>query len=501
MIVRAYKNRIATVVKPMPLSRLGISVLFAFAVTFSFGQANVFHSAQSLQHDFLIFRRALEQAHPGIYWYRPKSEIDSCFNSAFSAINRDMTELQFYRLLAPVIAKIGCGHTWIATTEPTQQQIWETTGVLPLKLRFIEGKAYCLQNNSTDSLSIIPGDEILSVNGIRIDSLLKLSDVFSPGDARIQTGKTKLLDEVFNQFYTLYISNPEKYVIRFNRAGQEAETTFAATPLERVQFNSKRRYPRVVPQPENINLKFLENSTAVLRVREFSDWHQHKTRVDFPAYLDRCIAKIDSARSKNLIIDLRGNDGGNEKYGLLLCSYLTDQPFVGYKQIDFRTTRFNFRKYSTTTWLQLAFLKTILVHKKVNDTTFLLTNDRATKEHTPYRTTFQGKTFVLINRGTFSTASDFAALVHDRKLATFVGEETAGSYSGNSSNYTFLITLPNTKILVNLPVARYQTNVKQREESGRGIMPDHRVKYLIDDILSGRDKDMDEVLNLIRKGI
>jgi len=81
---------------------------------------------------------------------------------------------------------------------------------------------------------------------------------------------------------------------------------------------------------------------------------------------------------------------------------------------------------------------------------------------------------------------------------TFVGEETGGSYIGNTSNYSFLVTLPNTKIKVNIPIARYQTNVTPNNNFGRGTIPDHKIQYTVDDIIQRIDKEMDAVLTLIK---
>lgn len=118
--------------------------------------------------------------------------------------------------------------------------------------------------------------------------------------------------------------------------------------------------------------------------------------------------------------------------------------------------------------------------------------------HAPSKRPFMGDISVIINRGSFSTTSDFAALTHFNDRATFVGEETGGSYAGNTSNFTFLMTLPNTKIRINIPVARYQTNVTP-ESFGRGIIPDISVQYSIDDYLNGVDKDLETILSIIRK--
>jgi C-terminal processing protease CtpA/Prc len=475
--------------------------LFLALANLSFGQPDERFRIESLNEDFGILRSALEQSHAGIYWYRTKAEMDNSFDAAFQSLDHEMTELEFFQTIAPLISKIGCGHTWIATTNSTQDKIWDNGKVLPLKFKFIARRAYCIQNNSKDSTSIRVGDEILSINDFSIDSLLALSNKFSPGDGFIEIGKRRILDNVFNQFFTLYIGQPNEYRIKVkSRNGQVIQVIMQPLTLTEVESIARRRYPnKRAILANNIKLSFLSiHSAALLKIKEFSDWKTNGKKVEFKNELKKCFRAIDSSKNRNLIIDLRDNDGGNEKYGLLLYSYLTDKPFIGYKQIDFRSTHFSFRKYSTTSWLEYRLFKALLKHKKINDTTYLLTNDKATRMHSPSPNPFNGTVYLLINRGVFSTTSDFAALVHSNKKGTFVGEETGGSYVGNTSNYSFLITLPNTKIKVNIPVARYQTNVTQNGNFGRGIMPDIEVQYSIEDVLHGIDKEMETVLHLIK---
>jgi len=237
----------------------------------------------------------------------------------------------------------------------------------------------------------------------------------------------------------------------------------------------------------------------LLQIKEFDDWKFDGKKIRFKTQLKDCFRKINSVKSKNLVIDVRNNDGGNEKYGLDLYSYLTDKPFRGYKQIDLRTTRFRYKKYSNTSRFEYLWIKLFLKSKKANDTTYLVTNDKATDEYPPYHEPFRGKIYIMVNGGSFSTTSDFTALAKSNQFATFVGEETGGSYLGNTSNYSVLITLPNTKIKINVPVTRYQTNVTLNNNFGRGTIPDYEVIYSIDDIIHGFDKDLDTVLSLIKK--
>ena len=66
---------------------------------------------EKLREDFRILRSALEEGHPGIYRYTPKAELDSVFDATAARLDRPMTALEFYRVLAPVVAALKCGHT------------------------------------------------------------------------------------------------------------------------------------------------------------------------------------------------------------------------------------------------------------------------------------------------------------------------------------------------------------------------------------------------------
>ncbi|TAE04941.1 MAG: hypothetical protein EAZ95_20210, partial [Bacteroidetes bacterium] len=57
------------------------------------------YSIAQLQSDFGVFRWVLETAHPGLCTYTPKTTLSKLFDSTYNAINRSMTEREFYQLL------------------------------------------------------------------------------------------------------------------------------------------------------------------------------------------------------------------------------------------------------------------------------------------------------------------------------------------------------------------------------------------------------------------
>src|SRR5215210_7293731 len=82
--------------------------------------------------------------------------------------------------------------------------------------------------------------------------------------------------------------------------------------------------------------------------------------------------------------------------------------------------------------------------------------------------TFTGKVFILINGGSFSTTSEFLSQAHFHKRATFIGEESAGGYYGNSSGFMPVVTLPNTKLAVRVPLMTYYMAVSGYKAASHG---------------------------------
>ena len=64
-----------------------------------------------LQQDFDVLRRAVEEAHGGLYRFTPKADLDRAFGSARAKLDRPMTTLAFAATLSEALAPIRDGHT------------------------------------------------------------------------------------------------------------------------------------------------------------------------------------------------------------------------------------------------------------------------------------------------------------------------------------------------------------------------------------------------------
>jgi C-terminal processing protease CtpA/Prc len=117
----------------------------------------------------------------------------------------------------------------------------------------------------------------------------------------------------------------------------------------------------------------------------------------------------------------------------------------------------------------------------------------------PSQPGFTGKVYILINGNSFSTTSEFLSHAHARKRAEFIGEESGGGYYGNTSGPGAILTLPNTKLQAYVPLMGYYMAVRNDKAANHGVVPDHAVKYTIDELVAGNDKELALALELARK--
>lgn len=85
-----------------------------------------------------MLKSALEEGPPGIYRYASKGEVDRAFAAAADRLNRQMTPLEFYRVLAPTVA----------TSQDIQQTMAQSLPLIPIEVRVLKNKIYVFRDYS-----------------------------------------------------------------------------------------------------------------------------------------------------------------------------------------------------------------------------------------------------------------------------------------------------------------------------------------------------------------
>ena len=439
------------------------------------------YTTRQLIEDIDYLHETLTEVHPGLDWYTAKNTLDENFHLIKGKLAKTNTEADFFRLLSPLIEQIHCGHTELYPSLATQEYNALYTKLFPLDLWFSDDSAIV----TNEYEGIARGTNVVSINGYELPDVLKRIRPNIPSDGYNQTYKSFRLRNEFPILFARYIQTADTFDLKIKDANQQIRTLRIAGRA--------------------VGAKTIMNHQATARVDDslhtlFLTIPSFSTDQDFPAFLEEAFRRTTDQRIKNLVIDLRNNQGGRDDYGALLYAYLADKSFNYYTRISVASRdSAQLNRLSVGDLPLLTILPDYLAHIQKKDELYTYTAHVNLATQQPKQNGFKGQVYVLINGGTFSSAAEFAAVARTNKRAIFIGQEAGGGYYGNCSLATPLLTLPNSKIRLAIPLAKYELAVAHDAQVGHGVVPDHMTIYTIGDILSNRDKDLELCFDLIKK--
>jgi hypothetical protein len=390
----------------------------------------------ALQDDFKMLQNLVESNHPKLY--TDVNRLLELYSSQYDLIEDGMTELQFFRLLSPIVSVLNCGHTSINLSSEYQRQSATEGKFFPLPLRFIDNRAYIVQNESAKNIPL--GSELISINGRPIQEIIEtLFDNIS-ADGQNQTRKVLFLNDLFGNLYKNYIDNFGFFEITYRTPMGTTSTSHVegVTQTELRNIYTPPYLNRTAPYQSEFYEKY-----AVLTLYTFSPSGGYSLN-DFESFIDTFFEQCSQKKIENLILDVRNNGGGDPRVASHLFSYLEkkEQPY-----------------FSATTPNYYTGLK----------------------DPIPFaRNHYDHALYVLMNGGSFSTSGHILALLKSQNVGVFIGEESGGSYACTDSSKDFVLT--HTKIQFRSSTQKWEV-AAEGLIPGRGIIPDFEVIQTIEEYL------------------
>lgn len=399
-----------------------------------------------LKDDLIYLKKQLEENHPQLYTFLDKDKFDSIFDNALNEIDKKMTIVEFMRIIKPLVTQIKCGHTEIIYSENFINEINENGKSIPSKVKIIKNKAYIIENLS-DNQDISVGDEILSINSMSMNEIIQELKTYFSSDAFNESHKIYKINLNFSFAYN-YIESPENFNLQIKKPDNSIIQTSLKAKKNNLLFDEI--YSHSIPEFP-FEFKILNDKIAYLNIYSFmySDFDKYK------AFIDSSFNQIKSNSLTKLIIDLRGNFGGDPYYSSYLLSYVINKPFVYFSEYAE-----NYPELST--------------------------------EMQPNDKVFTGNVKFLTDGACFSTTGHFLSLIKYYKIGEIIGEEPGGSFSCNDNSQFF--TLPNSQLKVNIARKTFQTNIEGMQ-IGYQIKPDYEVIPCIQDVLEAKDVQLENAIN------
>jgi hypothetical protein len=450
------------------------------------------YSPSELQEDAGILSNVLLEMHPSVGLYEPAEHYRKTFSDFTNSLTDSLTEKEFRLKTKLLIDDLHCGHTEVLYSNRYYRRSARTkVNYSPYIFIPVRDRLFVIGNliKKRDS-TLRKGTEILSINGIPVDSMIRYCKRFITTDGFNHSGKNHYVQLGFNSYFVGLFGRPDTFKVVYREGKIEREHAYEAVKLKNLPAlplgprddSLFRRYRRA-----RIKYRFMDEDkkSMFLKIERFS----HKS--DFITYR-KIFRKLHKNKSENLVIDLRNNGGGSLANSYRLLSYLLDKKAPQ----TLRTTIRNY-PYKKYTRGNLGFKLTRLAYniigtkKSVNDTDHFSYIIKPRKKYH-----FDKNVYVLINGGSFSASCLVAAYLKGEKRAVFIGEETGGAQEGCNAGITPFYKLPNTRVRVRVPAFRIVHDVLP-ELTGRGVIPDHEIAYSLKDIFYKRDLELNKVKALL----
>jgi len=490
-----------------------ICISFALLISiFSTAQNNhKILSPNQMQQDLSILYSSWINLHPGLYRYNAPEDIRQSFKVLNSKCTDSLDARKFYLLLSQLAQTIKCGHTYLNPlnlSKESQAIVLPLKYIIPLFFEVLSEKRIIITHNPTSNNAIERGDEIISINNIAtkriIDSLLTVSR----SDGKNSIGKkinniNETPDEadaysLFDIYFPLFFpTKSSKFKIEIRKYGSQKRYIYnleAETLNERINAY-ENKFGKVSVGERTWDYKILNKNTAYAKFGTFAFWN---SEFNEERYVDSIfINLLKKPEIKNLIIDIRGNEGGDNT-GNYILSYVTSKK-IGCDDPD--RTCYRYQKIPDSL---LKYLDTWdNSFKKPKDTTKYFLNEIGLYEENntanscdyinPKPSRFKGKVYLLINAKNSSAGYEMARNFRTAKIGKIVGETTGGSQQGINGGEFFFLQLPNSKLEIDLPlIYAYHPN-----KPDQGIIPDYEIKITQKDIKNNKDPQLAFVLHLI----
>lgn len=461
-------------------------------------------SAEALQKDFEILQKSYEQMHPGLYKYQSKAIIDKAFKDCKKALSHDQTLAEAYLNIHKLTSSFKCGHAYpnfFNQEESLKKEIFEQTNALPFHFKLINDRM--LVTKSVDPM-IKEQVEIKKINGVKVDKIIKTllpivrADGSNDGKRRSLLENGKEYFDYFDIFYPLFFPmRDNQFSVEFFDFGTQKTANVSVGAVNHAERDKRIRAKYPSAQYTKMKFEWLDTKTAVMTINDFENFDK---KSDFGGFYLQSLEEYQQKKGKNLIIDVRENEGGNSSEMLKLVPYLSKKP-IEYVELQntWATLKIDTsleRYVDNKRWAFAWFNQNENGYNKLPNGHWKGKGADKPRVIAPAQKQFEGDIYLLSSPTNSSATYMMVELFKKHQIATIVGQTTGGNQKGVTAGAMFFMLLPHSKIEVDVPLIGTDLALAQHLPDA-GISPDVLVKPSIKNELDKRDAEIETVKNII----
>lgn len=410
-----------------------------------------------------------------VYWDQLPIDYDSLYNDALSKILDSNDDYTYYRELQRFIVNMNDGHTDISLPG----ELSDThSHLIPLRTKLVENRVFVrdVRNDTLNQKGISKGTEILKINNVDVHTYAEKE--LYPFIASSTDQWRKMI--AFNSHLTRgFIDEPVTITFK-DPGGRIFDETISRHMTEKYDpltayrggiFDSFTTHPKFIATVDYLDDKLkdyfyfekLDNDIAYLYISSFMGGE------DLRKQFDSIYEQLKS--SAGLIIDIRGNVGGNTTAGIYILQHLAQEAFLGSSwSIPMYIPPFYSMSKEAASWRE---------------------NKASVIQPIEGKEIYSKPVAVLIDEGTFSAAEDFCVAFRNMKRGKMIGTTTGGS-TGNPLQ----ITLPGDAQAI--ICTKKDTYPDGSVFVGIGITPDIEVQETVESFLQEKDLVLEKAVQLLQ---
>jgi len=398
-----------------------IQIILTLSIACTIGSSQpVMLTRQEAANDLEFFIKTLEEKHPnpGANFQNYRSYKDSLV----AGLPESILHEDFAQMISLYANLFRDGHTFALNSD-----IPDSAMVLPFDITVKNNRVYILHSLHENSRSEYEGAEIIRINGIDIDHLIKLLMPYVAGEtrthrmARLESGFAGLVYRVLGEATEVELRKEDKNHL------------IHPSLMERQHWLRQN----INAQRPKYDFELMNATTALITFNDMGNINKRS----FAKFLKKSFKELKANNIDHLIIDLRHNGGGNFLFGQMLIAYLTDKPYTVHKKYQYD-----------------------MAGQKVN---LKLINDITPPKR---KNKFTGNIYFLTGAYTYSSSASIISAVKSNNLGQVIGKPIGQPYSGYIDMSTF--NLPKSKLLCGSSTVYYEYIGINEVNKFIGIPPD-----------------------------
>lgn len=408
--------------------KLYLAALTLLSTTCCYAQPKL--SSAQQKEDVEFVKKQLFDAHADPFTELSQKQYTQVFDSIEQKITDSADVTTFYKLIRPVISWLSDEHAGFDLDTARFSPTYRNSPIfLPFTLKK-QGNVYVVDHLLITNTTLKTGDTVLQVNNVPVSTLIDRCSHYSTGfpGQRYQNALAQ-----FGYLYTWSADDAQQHFsisTGSNKGVIIKGVTFKTWYAYRVsRAGGAPACPEMISYTRYGSAGYI-NSCSFMT-------HSDKQADSLNKVIDKLFMQAKSDDVKYLFIDVSQNGGGNSQVGDMIIADFYGKPYLGYQC--------NWRRSDEYLKLSRSWGMNDSVYASKPPGSIIHWDAAQMTPAAGYPDRYNGKVYVIVGNGTFSSAMMFATLIKDNHIATLIGQTPQNGHPDHFGE-VYNTTLPNSKI-------------------------------------------------------